>query len=282
MEHCAGRWTGSGATGMSRIAIIAAMEREVRPLIRSWKARTKVRTLEHGGRRYRLFENGEATLVCGGIGAEAARRATEAVIREVNPVRVISVGFAGALDASLQVGHVFEPRTVINAADGVRTDVGSGEGILVSSSTVAGKEQKIRFGKAYGASAVDMEAAAVAQGAQARGVEFGALKVISDVADFNLPAVDRFVAVDGRFQSVRFACHVALRPWLWGTTIALARNSAKASCALSEALISYLGRETHDREALPDALNPTRAGPKSASGHTFVGPEVHTGAKQQQ
>src|SRR6202158_5899639 len=179
MEHCAGRWTGSGATGMSKIAIIAAMEREVGPLIRSWK----VRTMEHGGRRYRLFENGEATLVCGGIGAEAARRATEAVIREVHPVRVISVGFAGALDASLQIGHVFEPRTVINAADGVRTEVGSGEGILVSSTTVAGKEQKIRFGRSYGASAVDMEAAAVAQGAQARGVDFGALKVISDAAD---------------------------------------------------------------------------------------------------
>ena len=62
---------------MIRIAIIAAMEREVGPLIRSWK----VRTIEHGGRRYRLFENGEAALVCGGIGAEAARRATEAVIR---------------------------------------------------------------------------------------------------------------------------------------------------------------------------------------------------------
>jgi len=260
------------------------MEREVGPLIKTWKART----MEHGGRRYRLFENREATLVCGGIGAEAARRATEAVIREVQPVRVISVGFAGALDASLQVGHVFEPRTVINAADGVRTECGAGEGILVSSTTVAGKEQKIRYGKTYGAIAVDMEAAAVAQGARARRVEFGTLKVISDAADFNLPAVDRFVAADGRFQSVRFACHVALRPWLWRATIALARNSAKASCALSDALTSYLGRETHDREALPDeslvtALNPTtKDGPKSASGHTYVGPEVHTGAKQQQ
>ena len=263
---------------MSRIAIIAAMEREVRPLIRNWK----VRTMEHSGRRYQLFENGEAALVCGGIGAEAARRATEAVIREVNPSRVISVGFAGALDASLEVGHVLEPRTVINVADGVRTEIGSGEGILVSAATVAGKQQKIRYGKAYGAIAVDMEAAAVAEGAQARGVEFAALKVISDAADFNMPPLDRFVAADGRFQSVRFACHVALRPWLWGGTISLARNSAKASRALSEALTSYLGRETHDREALPDTLNPTGAGPRSASGHAFVGPEVHTGAKQQQ
>ena len=271
---------------MSKIAIIAAMEREVAPLIRSWKVGTNVRTLEHGGRRYRLFENGEATLVCGGIGAEAARRATEAVIREVQPVRVISVGFAGALDPALQVGHVFEPRTVINAADGVRTEVGSGEGILVSSTTVAGKEQKIRLRKAYGASAVDMEATAVAQGAQARGIEFAALKAISDDADFNLPAVDRFVAADGSFQSVRFACYVALRPWLWGATIALARNSAKASRALSDALTNYLGRESHNAEAMPDeslvaVLNPIKTGPKSASGHTYVGPEVHTGAKRQ-
>jgi adenosylhomocysteine nucleosidase len=232
---------------MPRIAIIAAMEREVRPLIRSWK----VRMMEHGGRRYRLFENGEAALLCGGIGAEAARRATEAVIREVNPARVISAGFAGALNGSLQVGHVLEPRTVINAADGARFEVGLGEGILVSSATVAGREQKIRLGKAYGASAVDMETAAVAQGAQARGVEFGALKAISDAADFSLPPLDRFVADDGTFRSVRFVCHVALRPWLWGTTIALARNSSKASQALCGALASYLGRETLSRENLP-------------------------------
>ena len=227
----------------------------MRPLIRSWKVRTKIRTMEHGGRRYRLFENEEAALVCGGIGADAARRATEAIIQEVKPMRVISVGFAGALDGSMRVGDVLEPRTVINAADGVRTEVGSGEGILVSSATVASKEQKIRLSKAYGANAVDMEAAAVAQGAQARGVGFGALKAISDAADFSLPALDRsmdrFVANDGSFHSVRFACHVALRPWLWGTTIALARNSSKASHALCGALVSYLDHETRSRQSLP-------------------------------
>ena len=32
---------------------------------------------------------------------------------------MISVGFAGALDGSLKVGQVLEPRMVINAADGV-------------------------------------------------------------------------------------------------------------------------------------------------------------------
>jgi adenosylhomocysteine nucleosidase len=224
---------------MARIAIVAAMEREVKPLIKNWK----VRMIEHSGRRYRLFENGHTALICSGIGAEAARRATEAVIEEVNSVRVISVGFAGALDHSLQVGDVIEPRIVINAADSARTNVGSGEGILVTSKTMADKEQKNRLAKSYGAAAVDMEAAAVAQGAQARSVEFAALKAISDGVDFGLPAMDRFVAEDGTFRSVRFACHVVLRPWLWGTTIALARNSSKASRALCDALAKYLDRE---------------------------------------
>jgi nucleoside phosphorylase len=241
------------------IAIVAAMEREVRPLIGGWR----IRTIEHAGRQYRLFENGQAALICGGIGSEAARRATEAIIQAVNPVRVLSVGFAGALDGSLQVGAVIEPRTVINAADGVRTEIGLSEGVLVSSSTVAGKEQKARLRKAYGALAVDMEAGAVAQGAQARGIEFAALKAISDDADFELPALDHFLASNGRFRSAGFAVHVALRPWLWGTTIALARNSSRASKALCDALENYLAREGPSRgESYAGAtdVSPVQAG----------------------
>ncbi|HLX86386.1 MAG TPA: hypothetical protein VKR59_20980 [Terriglobales bacterium] len=223
----------------SVVAVVVAMEREVAPLIRSWK----VRMIEHGGRRYRLFETAEAALICGGIGAEAARRATEAIIQQTQPVRVVSVGFAGALDSSLKVGDVIEPRTVVNAADGVRTEVASGEGTLVTSTTVASKEQKTSMGRAYGASAVDMEAAAVAQGARARGVEFAALKVISDAVDFDMPAMDGFVAADGSFRTAKFAYYVAVRPWVWRTTIALARNSSKATAALCSALASYLNRQ---------------------------------------
>ncbi|MFY9562346.1 MAG: hypothetical protein WAQ52_19105 [Terriglobales bacterium] len=223
---------------MPRIAIVAALQREVAPLIRTWPARWR----EHGGRRYKFFENGEALLICGGIGPEAARRATEAIIQEFQPSRVLSVGFAGALEPRLQVGEVFEPRTVINAGDGARTDTGSGRGTLVSFGAVAGREQKRKLAEAYGAAAVDMEAAAVAQGAERCGVRFGALKAVSDEAAFAMPPVEKFVEADGSFGSARFALYVAMRPWLWGRTIALARNSARASRALCSALEQYLGR----------------------------------------
>lgn len=217
---------------MPRIAIVAALEREVAPLIRRWKDRT----IEQDGRRYKLFENGEASLICGGIGADAARRATEAIIREIQPEQIWSVGFAGALDPTLKVGEVFEPRLVINASDGVQSDTGWGQGTLVSFRAVAGRDQKEKLWAAYSATAVDMEAAAVAQGAELRGIHFRAVKVVSDELGFPMPPVQNFMSADGTFRTGHFAMHVAARPWLWMRTIALGRNSAKASRALCAAL----------------------------------------------
>ena len=221
------------------IAIIAAMEREVHPLVQTWKTRT----IDHAGRRYQIFETANAALICGGIGAEAARRATEALIQDVHPVQVLSVGFAGALDSTLHVGDVLSPQIVINPAGGARAEIAAGHGILVTSSTVADHDQKTRFAEAYAAVAVDMEAASVAQGAQAHGIEFRAIKAVSDDAHFEMPPLVRFISAEGKFQTAKFALHIALRPWLWRTAIVLARNSSKASRALCVALADYLSAE---------------------------------------
>jgi len=221
-----------------RVAIVAAMEREVSSLIGSWQSRE----FEHDGRRYRLFENADVVLICGGIGAEAARRAAEAVVQEAQPARVVSVGFAGALDSNLKIGDIIEARVVVNASDGSQTDTGSGQGTLLSHWAVADRDQKKRFAAAYRAEAVDMEAAAVAHATQAHGIEFAALKAISDAVDFSMPPLDRFFSGDGRFRSASFALHVAVRPWLWGSTITLSRNSGRASRALCAAIQKYLSR----------------------------------------
>ena len=60
---------------MYKAAMVAALEREVRPLMKDWRVAEK----EYEGRSFRFSENGEMVLVCGGIGAEPARRAAEAV-----------------------------------------------------------------------------------------------------------------------------------------------------------------------------------------------------------
>jgi adenosylhomocysteine nucleosidase len=222
---------------MPRLAIVAALEREVRPLVKGWHVTDK----EYEGRRFRFFESSEAVLVCAGIGAIAARRAAEAVITILQPAVICSAGFAGALDPTLKVGDVVRPRTVINAGDGSRVITGSGEGVLVSFGSVASPAQKAKLRDSFSAQAVDMEAAAVAQAAMARDKTFIAVKAISDEADFEFPEIARFVDGDGRFSEVRFAFHMALRPWLWPRVMRLARNSRRASHALCQSLRTIAG-----------------------------------------
>lgn len=217
---------------MSRVAIVAALEREVRPLVGSWRVNEK----EFSGRRFRFFEQGDMVLVCGGIGAEAARRAAEAVIALYAPGVVYSAGFAGALDPALKVGEIVQPRRVVNAGDGSSLTLGRGEGVIVSFGSVASPAQKASLRDSFQALAVDMEAAAVARAAEVRGAGFAAVKVISDEFDFDFPAMERFVDSNGRFLEGRFALHTALRPWLWAKVARLARNSRRASLALCEQL----------------------------------------------
>jgi adenosylhomocysteine nucleosidase len=215
-----------------KVAIVAALEREVWPLVKDWSVRRK----EFDGRWFKFFSQGGVALVCGGMGAAAARRAAEAIINVYHPELVISAGFAGGLDPALQVGHTLTPRHVIDANDGSRTDSGFGEGVLISFADIADVEQKTRLGQTYGAHAVDMEAAAVARSAEAHGVKFLACKVISDASGSSLPPIARFISGDGKFHALRFLAHIAVRPWLWSGVQRLATDSAMAAGKLCQVL----------------------------------------------
>ncbi len=212
--------------------MIAALEREVAPLLKC--ARRVER--EHDGRRFTFFENEETVIVCGGMGAEAARRAAEAVIALYHPQLVQSVGFAGALLSTLRVGDIFVPSIVIDARDGSRSQTQAGAGTLLTFMSVAGGQQKATLAQAYAAQAVDMEAAFVAAAARAREVKFRAIKVISDEIDFEMPDMSRFFGARGQFKTASFVFFAALRPWLWGRVITLARNSHQAAKKLSKYL----------------------------------------------
>ncbi len=225
---------------MSRIAIVAALEREIRPLVKNWSVSSK----DHGGRQFRFFEQGNVVLVCGGIGAEAARRAAEAAVSLYAPDTLYSVGFAGALDASLQVGDIVRPERVVNAGDGSSISLHEGIGLLVSFGSIASIEQKAKLRDSFGAVAVDMESAAVARAAEAHGIGFGAVKAISDASDFDLPPMDRFVGADGQLSELDFALCAAIRPWLWPKVLRLARNSSRASRALCSAVRDLANQQT--------------------------------------
>jgi adenosylhomocysteine nucleosidase len=236
---------------MPKIAIVAALEREVSGLTRNWS-----RVEQHyDSRSFVFFERDDMVVVCGGIGVEAARRAAEAVIALYHPALLQSVGFAGALDSSLRVGDIFMPAVVIDARDGSRVEIAGAaaphagtsragtsrpeSSSLVTFMAVAGVQQKASLAKSYGAHAVDMEAAGVAAAARAHDIGFGVTKVISDELNFEVPHMARFIDARGQFRTASFAAFVALRPVLWGRVAQLASNSRKAARALGEHLERY-------------------------------------------
>jgi len=194
-------------------------------------------------------------LACRGIVSKAARSASEAKKRLYQQQLIISGGFAVALGRERKVGRVLTPGLVIDARDGSRTEITSGSGVLVSFDAVADAEQKLKLGKAYRADAVDMEAAAVARGAQAHGIPFVAMKAISDEAGFAMPSLGQFIASDGQFQAGRFALFAAVRPWLWPRVLRLRANTQKASRALCGGLGKYAysaqDLDKSERELLP-------------------------------
>ena len=226
---------------MPRFAIVAALEREVSTLIQGCRRVQQ----DYAGRRFIFFERDDMVAVCGGIGADAARRAAEAIIALYRPTIVKSVGFAGALTASMRVAEIFAPAVVVDARDGSRTEVDGGTGTLVTFMEVASAAQKNNLAQAYGAQAVDMEAAAVAAAARAHGINFATIKVISDELTFELPHTARFIGAQGQFRTASFALFAALRPWLWGRVATLASNSRKASQALGQHL------ERFQRNSIP-------------------------------
>jgi adenosylhomocysteine nucleosidase len=217
-----------------KIAIIAALKREIRQLVKRWP----LTSIQHEGRDFIFHEGGHALVVCGGIGAEAARRAAEAAIAHYSPDLLISAGVAGALVPDLHVGDTIFPAMVIDTKDGSRHEtaihhapIGNtalGRTILASYPEIASVAQKQQLAKSYGAHAVDMEAAAVARAAQSHNLPFLAVKAISDDEHFEIPEMNRFVR-QGRFETKLFLLHLAPRPWLWLKVIRLARNTRIAS-----------------------------------------------------
>jgi adenosylhomocysteine nucleosidase len=223
------------------VAIVTAMRTELAPLLRGKRAQ-QVDGVE-------LFEMDSAVVALSGIGKKAARRATEAVIRHVQPELLVSAGIAGAVSPKLKVGDVGWARDVVDAETGVRYRTRGGDWLLVTAQAVAGPAEKREFLQRYGADIVDMESAAVASVALEHGLEFAVVKAISEEADFVMPPLSRFVQGSGRFATGRFMGYVALRPQLWPAVSKLRANSRVASVHLSSAVEHLIGEySTSPRE----------------------------------
>ena len=215
---------------MSRLGIVAALPREIAPLVRGWQRPCNDRV--------ELWASDGAVAACAGMGVEYVTRAADAAV-QMGATALVSVGYAGGLSDAAQTASLWIPATVIDAATGERFATGVGRGTLVSVAMVAGVESKKALAEKFGGDIVDMEAAAVARHAERKGLPFFAVKAVSDTRDARMPDMQRFTK-EGRFLTGRFGIHMAVRPWLWPMVAHLGRDSARAVRALNEELHEWI------------------------------------------
>jgi adenosylhomocysteine nucleosidase len=223
---------------MTRVAIIAAMPGELKPLVRGWPHSTRS-NIHFWARR---TEEEEWMAACAGVGQAAATRAF-AAIEDGGPIDLVfSYGWAGALTAGVAPGSAHNLAGVIDVRTGERfnCDAGTGNRWLVTSPIVAGEAEKQRLASAYKADIVDMEAAAIARLAQMRGIPFYCVKGVSDGFHEKLPDFNRFIRPNGQFDLPAMVLFSILRPWYWPSLMRMGENSRKASQSMRSCLLDFL------------------------------------------
>lgn len=210
------------------VAVIAAMPVELAPLLEKQQAR-QISGVD-------VFELANAVVAIGGIGEKFARHAAEVAIEYAQPRLLVSAGLVGAISPRLKVGDVGRIREVVDVASGARYATAGGDWVLATSPEVSDSVEKQELLAKFGADVVDMEAAAVAQVSQQRGLEFASVKSVSDDAEFVMPPLNRFIDGDGRFATRRFLVYIALHPKWWGALGRIKKNSELATGKLCEAV----------------------------------------------
>jgi len=214
-----------------KLAIIAALEREVAPIVRGWEQKF----IDIHGFRKRCWSSGTSVVVCAGVGQQRAHECTQVVIETFAPEVITSIGFAGAVVPDLVAGDVLVPAKVVSSCTGAEFKSWFGSGVLVTAGAIAGRERKAELRRVHGADAVDMEAVAVAEVCAARGKKFLAVKAISDGWRDEMDFLSPYIRPDG-FRTAAFLGHVVVRPALWGSVRKLNDQSQKASDGLCEAV----------------------------------------------
>jgi adenosylhomocysteine nucleosidase len=209
--------------------MVAAEAREFEGIL---KRATGVRALPWPGAvfsREIVLKNRRWLLIANGPGPRLVEYALQ---KKPDVDRIVSVGFCGALDPALQIGDI-----VISGefpeelgASFVQGDVFSVDRVAISA------EEKRELRAFTQAAVVEMESGAVARKAREWNVPFGCVRVVSDVADEDLPLdFNRYRDRDGRFNRVRIAWAGVSRPFtVLPGLMRLDRNCRRAADRLGE------------------------------------------------
>ena len=173
------------------VGLVAALSWEVRPLLRRLSGVRKS-GVEKNGPAYSFIVQGMPVhLTVAGVGAENAYREARQLLKRFRLRGLVTIGFAGGLVDSLNAGDIVLADQVFDQRTGERFDC-SGDlwpienvhrgGLLSATEVITSAVEKRNLAGKWGAVAVDMESAGVARAAAESGVEFAAIKAITDTS----------------------------------------------------------------------------------------------------
>lgn len=192
-----------------------------------------------------------------GVGSDRTRQALHWLLSEprwgetsYRPRMVISAGFAGALEEGLGVGGVILATEVADGSGQRWPATWPGQlpssfpvhqGCLLTAPQLVGtREEKRALRQRYGALAVDMESAMVAQLCRQQQVPFACLRSISDDAHTSLSPRLASLLSGGRVSPWKLAANVMRSPGLLWELRRLARHTRQAGEQLALALEALL------------------------------------------
>lgn len=256
-----------------RVAIFAATSWEVEAVLAAGPHAERTRL---AGIPAAVFPCGEAWcyVIKTGVGPDRAREVAAAVLTDAKWDRALSTGFAGAL-APAHIGSLVIGRDVaaVPAAShrGLATGVFSCDpsfqqmaprpasgtqvdvlrGLVISTAYVVGQaKEKQALAELYGAVAVDMESAAIAEVAFHHQIPFGVIRTVSDRVDESMPVdFNWFVRTTGRAggRGRSFAACL-FHPSAWLGLLRLSRHSRIAARQLTHSLWEFLTQLTACRQ----------------------------------
>jgi adenosylhomocysteine nucleosidase len=218
-----------------RIGIIAALFGELKPLVSDW-SRQPDDTF--------LAQRGDAALiaVAKGIGIARAEQAVTVAETYGSLNALVSIGWAGGTSCGVQPGTAYEVGEVIDpGGERYVTSAATSPIKLVTLDHVAGRDEKRQVAESFGASLVDMEAAAVGRLARARGVPFYCWKAVTDIATEDLPDFNYFLDQEKQLRTRQVAAYALTHPRYVAPLLRMGRNSKSGAEALGQTLRRWIG-----------------------------------------
>lgn len=244
----------------SRIAILGAIKDEIAGIKKEMEITGTLRW-PTGNAFVGEWQGISVVLVRTGMGRDRARRALIEVAEKWDLKEVISIGYAGALDPSLEVGDLVVAdlvmeldssrlgddtktfslkKEIFNLATDVHKRI-----LLTVDRVAATPQEKKKLKEQYSAVAVDMETSALAEEAQTRDLAFVSVRAITDTADQELIDCAHLVEENGEVSKMKAGWHVVTHPGDLKGMIELGQHAKIATANLTEFLRTYINsRET--------------------------------------